>query len=104
MVGRNTIDGAVRQRFSEGLTVCLLSKGWVDLAIGVVTEEGLVGEEQMMRRHFGGHTQAAGLRLPNQSNRTEARNVRDVIPGARHFGQDQVPRDDDVLRCAGPTS
>ena len=68
---------------AQRLDVLGLAQRRVHLAGGVVAEQRLVGEQEVVRRHLGGDGDAARLRLAQDAHRAQRRDVRDVVAGAR---------------------
>ena len=67
VVGRDAVDRPVGERAAQRLDVLGLAQGRVHLARGVVAEQRLVGEQQVVRRDLGRDRDAA--RLPSRTRR-----------------------------------
>ncbi len=71
MIGRDRIDGAVRESLLQGVQILGLPQGWVHLAGGVVPDDRGIGQQQVMWRHLAGDREATALRFAHDAHRAE---------------------------------
>ena len=101
VVGRDAVDDAVFQRAAECGDVRRFAQRRIHLRMGVVLFARVVGQREVMRRYFGGHPNAALLRLADDGDRPACRHVTEMHVAARQLGKQHVARDHDLFGCSG---
>ena len=104
VIGRDAIDRAVGERRAERIDVFTFAQRRVHFARGVVAEDRIVREHEVMRRDLGRRADAARFGLAEEAHRAERRHVRDVITRPRVLGEEQIARHDDVFGDARPAT
>ena len=98
VIGRNGVDRAVPQAGAQRLDVRRRAQRRVDLGVGVVTLDGLVGQREVMRTGLGGHLQALVLGSPQEADRFRAAHVLHVQMRTAQRRQLDVAVHDGALR------
>src|SRR5690606_33954253 len=96
------VDRAVRQSFTQRFDVFRGAQGRVDLVDRVVALGELVGEQQVVRGHFGGDVAAAALGPADDLHRPLDGDVAEVQPRPDGLGGQAVLGDDRFFGDGGP--
>ena len=98
VIGGDGVDRAVPQTGAQRLDVRRRAQRRVDLGVGVVTLDGLVGQREVMRTGLGGHVQALVLGAPQEADRFRAAHVLHVQVRAAQRRQLDIAVHDGALR------
>ena len=101
MVGGDAIDHAVLQRAAQRRDVGSLTERRIHLGVRVILFAGVVGQRQMMRRHFSGDSDAPVLRVTDDRDRAARRHVAEMDMPAGQFGEQHIARNHDRFGRGG---
>ena len=82
VVGGNDVHGAVDDAVEHGVAVGRFPQRRVHATGRVVSDDGCVREQEVMRRDFGGDAEVARFGFANDASGTERGDVRRVVPRA----------------------
>ena len=95
------VDGAVPEAVDHRLAVAFGAQRRRQLGEGAVIADGGFVEGKIGRRRIAGDAQPPGLGLAHRFDGGRRRQVGEVKPAPGHFGQADVPLDDDDFRFPG---